>query len=51
MRRSSRCRGTTCVEITILLGVIGALVIFVTAAGLRKLEVAQVSRQGGAMCR
>lgn len=36
---------------SILLGVIGALVIFVTAAGFRKFEVAQGTHHGGPMCR
>ncbi len=35
---------------SILVGVIGALVIFVTAAGFRKFEVAQGMHRGGPMC-
>ena len=50
MRTSSGCRGSTCVEIAIMLGVIGALVIFVTAAGLRRFELTYASSHGGAMC-
>jgi hypothetical protein len=52
MRRGSRCRGSTCVEIAILLGILGALIIFVAGAGIRKLELAQRGSAGGvAMCR
>jgi hypothetical protein len=39
------------VEIAILLGVIGSLVIFVTAAGFRKFEIAQGMHHGEPMCR
>lgn len=51
MASGSRCRGSTCVEIAILLGVIGALIVFVTAVGLRRLEVAQGMHHVGRMCR
>lgn len=51
MRSGARCRGSTCVEIAILLGVIGALIVFVTAVGLRKIEVAQGMHDVGRMCR
>ena len=51
MRRGSRSRGSTCVEIAILLGVIGALIIFVAGAGFRKFELAQGLHNGGPMCR
>jgi multisubunit Na+/H+ antiporter MnhG subunit len=50
MRRSSRSRGSTCVEIAILLGVIGALIIFVAGIGLRKFELAHGMHHAGRMC-
>ena len=51
MASGSRSRGSTCVDIAIMLGVIGALVIFVTAAGFRKFEIAEGMHHGGPMCR
>jgi hypothetical protein len=51
MRRRSRSRGTTCIEIAILLGIIGALIIFVAGMGLRKLELSQKVHGGAQMCR
>jgi hypothetical protein len=51
MRRRSRSRGSTCIEIAILLGILGALIIFVAGAGLRKFELAQARHGGGQMCR
>lgn len=52
VRRGSRSRGGTCVELAILLGIFGAMIIFVASVSIRKLTLAQRTRDGGvAMCR
>ena len=38
MRRRSRCRGYTCIELPITLGVIGSLIIVLTGVVVREVE-------------
>ncbi len=38
MRRRSRCRGYTCIELAIILGVVGSLIIVLTGVVVRELE-------------
>jgi len=38
MRRRSRCRGYTCIEFAITLGVLGSLIIVLTGVVVREVE-------------
>ena len=38
MRRRSRCRGYTCIELAIILGVVGSLIIVLTGVVVREAE-------------
>ena len=38
MRGRSRCRGYTCIELAILLGVVGSLIIVLTGVVVREVE-------------
>ena len=38
MRRRSRCRGYTCIEFAIILGVLGSLIIVLTGVVVREVE-------------
>lgn len=51
MRNRSRCRGGTCVELAISIGVIGALIIVLTGIVVRKVEHARGMHGAGAICR
>ena len=38
MRRRSRCRGYTCIELAVTLGVVGSLIIVLTGVVVREVE-------------
>lgn len=38
MRRRSRCRGYTCIELAVTLGVVGSLIIALTGVVVREVE-------------
>jgi hypothetical protein len=40
----------TCTEYAIVLGVLGALIIFLTATGVRKVEISQAHHNGVEIC-
>jgi type II secretory pathway pseudopilin PulG len=57
MRRRSRCRGYTCIELAITLGVVGSLIIVLTGVVVREVEKLHTRRSShpatttGELCR
>jgi hypothetical protein len=49
MRRRSRCRGYTCIELAIIVGVLGSLIIVLTGVVVREAERLTYRRRSTAL--